>query len=617
MRINDVVVGLAAGVGIDLSPDGKTALYVEWSIGELSRVDVQTGTVVPIKTGLSYPEDVEVDWQANEIFVSERTGNVIRIRPRREVVTIARLDGAPHQLDLKKDGGDRFLYTICYDSGCLWRIDANTGTTKLIAKGLGHPVGLVVDGAQKAAYVTEQDRRSLTRVELANGAISRLCSGLVSPFYLAWGKDEHSLFCVQRDPANSLMLIRLGSPPTTTTVASGLAWRPSGVAPNADKGRIYICADREMEVICLGECPTIIRPRPPFTVHSIQFNYRNSAALPLKNHVNGAAVSVPEYVRNVRNGPAAYIAKALPRIRVVLKRNPGFIGGAYAIGAMGGLGGVRRKTVTPVFNTLGFSNPIDFELMWPLPAVVDKPFVKLDWYARKSTGLSIPTLLGSTGHQLYLVMARPTEPWVTETPWIAALDIACGWASGAGTIDAAAARITERYYHCGMVRYDDVSGATFYGVTTYALSEMIERLNGGLGLGQKVNCTDSANTVSTLANLLGCDLWQCRMGSYFDLNPILALGAPSGSPWPPWSGFSYHEVPWGGAGTVLDRVFDGCLMVDGDSDPTAAPQTWVLPVNMIFGDCTTMNYRLRLTPPGPDGCDRCLPLGTCRRRPIN
>ena len=34
MQINEVVLGLAAGVGVDLSPDGKIAYYVEWSIGE-------------------------------------------------------------------------------------------------------------------------------------------------------------------------------------------------------------------------------------------------------------------------------------------------------------------------------------------------------------------------------------------------------------------------------------------------------------------------------------------------------------------------------------------------------------------------------------------------------
>jgi hypothetical protein len=132
-----------------------------------------------------------------------------------------------------------------------------------------------------------------------------------------------------------------------------------------------------------------------------------------------------------------------------------------------------------------------------------------------------------------------------------------------------------------------------------------------------VNCTDSANTVSTLANLLGCDLWQLRMQSSFQLNPMIAIGFTA---WAiPFSGsFSYHEVAWKGACTQSDNVFDGCLKVDGDANPTTAPHTPLLATNMLFGDCAALNYRARLCPPTPTGCARCIPapLTTRQRRPI-
>jgi hypothetical protein len=107
------------------------------------------------------------------------------------------------------------------------------------------------------------------------------------------------------------------------------------------------------------------------------------------------------------------------------------------------------------------------------------------------------------------------------------------------------------------------------------------------------------------------------MGSSFDLNPILAIGAPSTAPWPSWHGFNYHEVAWKGACTENDNLFDGCLMVDGDNDPTQTPQTWLLPINMLFGDCIIMNYRLRLCPPGPAGCGACQPQPVTTRRRRN
>jgi DNA-binding beta-propeller fold protein YncE len=84
VQITDVVPGLAAGVGIELSPDGKTAYYVEWSIGELSKVQVATGSVTTVLTGLAYPQDVEVDWDAKQVFVSQRTGEVVRVWPGRK-----------------------------------------------------------------------------------------------------------------------------------------------------------------------------------------------------------------------------------------------------------------------------------------------------------------------------------------------------------------------------------------------------------------------------------------------------------------------------------------------------------------------------------------------------
>jgi DNA-binding beta-propeller fold protein YncE len=620
MHIEDIVPGLAAGVGIDLSPDGKTAYYAEWSIGQLSKVDVWTGMVTTVMTGLVLPQDVEVDWSTGEIFVSQRTGSVVQVWPGERARTIATPGGAPHQLALVRQGGKRFLYTVCFDSGRLVRINLATHAVTTIASGLGHPIGLVINQTHKFAYVTEQDTGCLRKIRLTNGSKAIICTGLKAPFFLAWDRPATGIFCVQRDPANSLLRLHLGPPVTASTVAAGLAWRPSGVSPSSDNKLIYICADRELELISFNGAPVIKRPPPGFEIHSIQFNYKGSQAVALKDHLAGTAVPVPEYVRGVRNGPAAYTRGSLPHVRVVLRKRPGFVPGTYTIGATGSLGGIRWKTVTPTFNPSGLSNEIDFEFMWPLPGTVQKADVSLDWYARRTPGPSIPVAIGSAVHRLYILIGRPTAPWIGETPWVAAMELACGWAAGSATADEAAAGITAGYNGSGKVSYDTVSGATMYGSSTFSLSEMIERLNGGVGLGNKVNCTDSADTVSTLANIVGCDLWQSRMSSTFgfDLNPLIAIGYNT---WAiPFSGsFSYHEVAWKGGCTQSDNVFDGCLQVDGDADPTSAPHTPLLPTNMLFGDCAAMNYRLRLCPPSSAGCGSCNPQpgSTRQRRPIN
>lgn len=410
MQVTDVVLGLAAGVGIDLEPGGKIAYYVEWSMGDLSQVDVTTGAVSTALAGLAFPQDVEVDWDRGQIFVSERTGPVSIVFPNEGKKTIATPGGAPHQLDLKKKGNQRFLYTVCFDSGHLVRIDPDASTMTKLASGLGHPVGIVVDEAQQYAYVTEQDSGALTQVELTSGIKKVLITGLIAPFFLAWDRDATGIFCVQRDPANNLVRLDLGSL-TSSLIANGLAWRPSGVAPNGDDSLIYICADRALQVISKTAPPPIKPPDPPFEIHSIEFNFDGSKAIRLRDHLAGTSIPTPEYVKGVRNEPASFVAGSLPHIKVVLAKLSGFGGGAYSIGATGSLGGIRRKTLTPTFGGSGLSNPIDFEFMWPLAKAVAKPDVSLDWYARPATTPAVPAVVGSAVHKLYLPLEHPVAPW--------------------------------------------------------------------------------------------------------------------------------------------------------------------------------------------------------------
>lgn len=307
-------------------------------------------------------------------------------------------------------------------------------------------------------------------------------------------------------------------------------------------------------------------------------------------------------------------------IRVSLRANG--LSAAF-VRAVGGarLGSVKEQLVS--FDAAGASGLQTFQLENPTFHTHGVCGTTIAWawqWRRLPTDPWRP--LVTTRHRLYVILGLPTLPWVqttgaTSLPWTDALDIACGWAHGSTTRDAAATQVTTRYNGSGRVSYDTVMGATFYGFTDYNLTQMINRLNGGVGLGEKVNCTDSANTVSTFANLLGCDLWQSRMSSSFQLNPMIAIGY---NVWAiPFSGsFSYHEVAWKGACTSADNVFDGCLHVDGDADPVNAPQTPLLATNMLFGDCSTMNYRLRLCPPGASGCGACQPqpATTRKRRPI-
>jgi len=236
-----------------------------------------------------------------------------------------------------------------------------------------------------------------------------------------------------------------------------------------------------------------------------------------------------------------------------------------------------------------------------------------------------------TRHKIYTILTLPTDPWQqapfnlsnTQLPWTEVLDVACDWAYGAKTLDEAAARITRAVYDLGdsSLRYGcELGGFTQYTDLFYPYfycSEFLEYLNGGIGRGGLINCTDCATIVSTFANILGCDLWQARMGADFPVfatNPIRAIGYDKWGSACGFAGFSMHEVAWKGACSVDDELFDACLELDGGSDPTRPPHVPRLPLNMRFGKPGDGHYRDRLAAPHDNARELCAPQQGSRRR---
>jgi hypothetical protein len=232
----------------------------------------------------------------------------------------------------------------------------------------------------------------------------------------------------------------------------------------------------------------------------------------------------------------------------------------------------------------------------------------------------------TSSHRIYVLLALPTDPWKQipfdptnrQLPWTDVLDYACQWALGKTNRDAAATAVTWRLNGLGpaLIEYDcPGGGSTHYAWGGFNCTAFLDRLHGGPGNGQYVNCTDCATFTSTFANILGCDLWQSQMGYDFGLNPIRAIGAGAWYPGcPEWliPGFTYHEVAWKGACLQTDRIFDACLEVDGDVDPTTAPHTPLLPTNMLFGSPGSGDYRDRLATPATR--PSCAPQPSTRTR---
>lgn len=290
------------------------------------------------------------------------------------------------------------------------------------------------------------------------------------------------------------------------------------------------------------------------------------------------------------------------------------------------LGDVKARSVD--FNAAGLSNFELFELervrLWDVGVGVRTTTWRWQYRRKKNDPW---TDFATSEHRIYVLLEVPRAPWQqspylptnTQLPWTDVLDRACVWAFAATTRDAAAEKVTQSVYGLGpsVVEYDcPGNGFSWYSSGQFSCSAFLDLLSGGPGLGRYVNCSDCATIVSTFANAVGCDLWQSRMGYYFDLNELLAIGSNVWQTACGWGGFSYHEVAWKDGCTASDPVWDACLRVDGDASPTTAPHTPLLPVNLRFGTPGSMEYLDRLVTPGTRASCQPQPSTTRKRRAV-
>ncbi len=277
----------------------------------------------------------------------------------------------------------------------------------------------------------------------------------------------------------------------------------------------------------------------------------------------------------------------------------------------------------------GLSGRVLFDLRgaWIASAAVGVHRVAWRWQWRAQAGEPW-TDFALTQHEVFTTLLPPTAPWTgapfidanQALPWADVLAIACRWAAGAQTPTDAATLITAQLFALGGSRFE--YGCPLFGREMYTnsllavfdCSAFVERVLGGEGNGRYVNCTDCACIVSTLANVLGAQLWQSRMGSYalpFMTRPIRTIGgALWSSPCGLGLGFMFHEVAWNGLATEFDAVWDGSLLLNAELRPFAGTVP-LLAANLGFGVAYGGLYRTLVAQPQDQWI--CHPLPEERR----
>lgn len=188
-----------------------------------------------------------------------------------------------------------------------------------------------------------------------------------------------------------------------------------------------------------------------------------------------------------------------------------------------------------------------------------------------------------TTHEIFVVLDAPRPPWSqqiipevvgfatgpgdlfwdnTQLPWVTALEVACAWAHGAKTKHDAASEITRAVNSETPQVYNTLTNYGGFGLTGY-LADL------AAGAPFQTNCTDCANAVTVLSNLLGCDLWAQYFSTPLEpTKPFLTLNGDPGTE-ADWVSYiwSYHEFGWIGPPNTTGKVYDACLQVDTDTDP--------------------------------------------------
>lgn len=259
------------------------------------------------------------------------------------------------------------------------------------------------------------------------------------------------------------------------------------------------------------------------------------------------------------------------------------------------------------------------------------------WHTVRTHNANIPSALTRpfemTKHRVFITLDSPQHPWssdkIPDTSlglplplplWANALEVACNWAYGATTTTEAAMMITQQMYDSGRFVYDpdphyviraskvrnSYQGVKLKvnkdsNVANFQFDKILERLKGGYGLGEKVNCLDCALTVVAMANMLGCQLRAGKLqnsadidssdedhykDNRFEINPLVAIGkncAEDSAAVVTKNGrqyFTYHTVAWEGPygyGSKSDFenpesvIYDACVnfLVDNQQVPAS------------------------------------------------
>jgi hypothetical protein len=223
-----------------------TVRWVTYSVGPRYRV---------LGTGYSEPEDIAVSANDVTAYVTERSGNLLRVSlssaNRASAFVVASGLTAPHQIWLDEANGHAYVVEFA-PVGRLLRIPLAGGAPTVLASNLENAIGLLITSDRSTAYVSEQASSGgrVVRITLNTAARQVVATGLTRPFFMTWADGgESRILVTDREPVNRVMMVDITQTPATVTpAATGLPLRPSSCAV-VEAGRLLVCCESEIQLV--------------------------------------------------------------------------------------------------------------------------------------------------------------------------------------------------------------------------------------------------------------------------------------------------------------------------------------------------------------------------------
>lgn len=181
-----------------LASDGTFIYIADSNNGRIRKMNISTGAVTTLVTGLLGPSGVAVDGSGN-VYVAETSNHVIKVF----------------------NAGGTLTSTI----GTLGTSGLNNGT--LTTSTFSTPVGVAVNSAGTLIYVTDTFNDVVRRVDIGGNAVTTIASGFSRPWGIAISSDGGTLYVTDH---NNGLVKSIAVPANTVTTLSGTYSIPRGVA---------------------------------------------------------------------------------------------------------------------------------------------------------------------------------------------------------------------------------------------------------------------------------------------------------------------------------------------------------------------------------------------------